>query len=612
MQYAQVALNSKTQKINQLFTYEIPPSVLPQIKIGALVLIPFRNQIKEGIVIKLVRQKTQSGKFFALKKIISVLSEKSVLENWQIELAEDISNYYISPFGETIFALIPEFSRKNYSQIPESKRYFQKSKGKIFTFFQNYEKRINFILAVLKKYPYKKTLILFPNKILLGDFAEKIPLELKNQTAVLSDDLSREEKFQNWLEIKLGKKNIIPGTRKTILAPFIPEIIFLTEPGHFGYKNEQEPRFNSFWIARWFVKNFGTRLFILDEFPNAQIIYRLQKKEYQGLNSRLFGIQNSRLTKVIDRSKEKGVIGFETEEAIAETLAEKGKVIIYLNRRGYGSAVTCRDCGAKILCPRCEVPLINSQPTRLQELSCHYCNYRIPIPARCPNCQGPNLIKTGLGTENLYSFFQKEFPLKKIILIDKDYKNDAIGSDFDILIATKKLLEFPPLKTDLLVIVNPDNSLAIPDYSANENLFIAIKRLMGLGDKIFIETYNPNLEIFSQIRQDAAAFFRQEMSLRKNALYPPFSILIRLLIRQKDNKKAESRSLEILRELGKLNLEAVILGPSPCYLSKIRGFFRWQIILKIRPENLSETLKKLKNIYGAPDLSLDVEPINLL
>lgn len=627
MQYAQVALKTKTQQIDQFFTYEIPPSILPQIKIGVLILVPFRNKNQEAIVVKLTRQK---GGIFKLKKISKVLSEVSILEDWQIELAKAISSHYLAPLGETIFNFIPELSQKNHEFLTKNsprevplgigtKR--SKGAGKTYTFFHSHKQRINFILAVLKKYPDKKTLILFPNKILLLDFAVKIPFEFKNQTVVFSDDLNREEKFQSWLEIKSGEKNIILGTRKTILTPFIPEIIFITEPGHFGYKNEQEPRFNSFWIAQWFAKNYGSRLFILDEFPNTQIIYRLQKKEYQRLGSRLFGIQNSRLIKIIDRNKEKGVIGFETEQAITDTLAKKGRIIIYVNRRGYGSAVTCRDCGYKILCPRCEVPLITSYLASGSEiLSCHYCNYQMKIPTRCPRCQGVNLIKTGLGTENFYYFFGKKFPQKKIILIDKNYKKTKLDIDFDILIATKKILEFPPFPVDLAVIINPDNSLAIPDYSANENVFIALRKLMNFGPamslsngpKIFIETYNPNLEIFKQIQQDAREFFRQELLLRKNAGYPPFTVIVRLLVKNKKEKKAQELSVELFERVKKTIPEAVILGPSPCYLAKIRGYFRWQVILKVSPLKLAQILSKLKKIYSIGELSIDVDPANLL
>ncbi len=314
--------------------------------------------------------------------------------------------------------------------------------------------------------------------------------------------------------------------------------------------------------------------------------------------------------------------------ALREVLARQQQAILYLNRRGSASFVLCRDCGHVEACPRCAVPLTYHGAG--QVLICHHCNRRYPVPAICPKCESRRIRYFGTGTQSVEETVKLAFPSARTLRWDRDVTgakgaHDAILKRFtereaDILIGTQMIakgLDLP--QVTLVGVIAADTGLFLPDFRAGERTFQLLTQVAGragrgdLAGRVIVQTYRPDhYAIVAASHHDFEAFYRQEMTFRREQGYPPIRRLARILVSDAQAERAQAgagRAAELLKgELAHLALpETDLIGPAPCFFSQRRGLYRWQVV--VRSPDPVRLVSRLPMEIG---WRVDVDPVDLL
>ena len=327
------------------------------------------------------------------------------------------------------------------------------------------------------------------------------------------------------------------------------------------------------------------------------------------------------------------------QNKLAEVLENDQQAILFINRRGMATYVFCRDCGYSVKCPRCDIPLTqhlkreNNQRKRSSSkrsvLICHRCNYQRNMPKKCPQCGSSKIKHYGTGTEKVEQEVIASFPGTTTLRWDwettrKKGSHDIILSHFanhhaDVLVGTQMLAKGLDLPLVTLVgVILADVGLNLPDYRAAERTFQVLTQVAGragrspLGGCAILQTFQPDhYAIQSASQHDYPGFYQSELSFRRRLKYPPFSRLIRLEFRDLKQYKAESSAVELSKQLRRWiaqgrHRSTDIIGPAPCFFSRVSGYYRWQIVLRgpdpvavLRDRNLGEA-------------RIEVDPISLL
>jgi primosomal protein N' (replication factor Y) (superfamily II helicase) len=310
------------------------------------------------------------------------------------------------------------------------------------------------------------------------------------------------------------------------------------------------------------------------------------------------------------KSGNRSIFSQSLQSALADTLELEQQAILFLNRRGTATYVFCRDCGFSLKCPRCDIPLIfhrlTSVPDARQKaanLVCHHCNYQRSLPSTCPRCHSNRIRQFGSGTEKVENEVQSLFPQARTLRWDYETTrqkdaHDAILSQFsarraDILIGTQMLAKGLDLPLVTLVgVILADVGLNMPDYRSTERTFQVLTQVAGragrspLGGQVILQTFDPEHYVIQNAsHHDYEGFFQQEMAYRRHLGYPPFTKLVRLEFRHHNFERAESESRELATLIhtwirAEERRATTMIGPAPCFFSRINNLFRWQIILR--------------------------------
>jgi primosomal protein N' (replication factor Y) len=327
------------------------------------------------------------------------------------------------------------------------------------------------------------------------------------------------------------------------------------------------------------------------------------------------------------------------QEKLGDVLRNGQQAILFINRRGLATYVFCRDCGYSLKCPRCDIPLTyhfrayGGQPetaiSNENALICHRCSYRRRMVTKCPQCDGSRIKQYGTGTERVEQEVKTLFPDASTLRWDwettrKKGAHDVILQHFvnhqaDILIGTQMLAKGLDLPLVTLVgVVLADVGLNFPDYRAAERTFQILTQVAGragrspLGGCAILQTFQPdNYAIQAASKHDYDGFYQIELAYRRKLSYPPFSRLVRLEFREMNPDKAESSARGISKNLIKWirsgqHRSTDLIGPAPCFFSKVSGYYRWQVVLRGPNPTL---LLKDKSLGTA---RVEVDPISLL
>lgn len=475
----------------------------------------------------------------------------------------------------------------------------------------------------------KTAILLVPEISLTPQIIKRFTSYFSN-IAVLHSGLSDGEKYDEWRKINEGKVNIVIGARSAIFAPLKNiGVIIIDEEHSQTYKQENNPRYNAIDIAKERCKYHNCPLILGSATPSLESFARAKKGVYKLLELKN-RYNNNSLPKVeiIDMNKEfKKASGYFSNtliDQIKETLERNEQVILFLNRRGYSSFLTCSSCGYVEKCPNCDISLTYHKSSNM--LRCHYCGYATKRKKLCPKCQ-EEFKDYGIGTEKVEEELKSLIKDAKIIRMDVDTTttknahakiiNSFLEEKYNILIGTQMIakgLDFP--NVTLVGVLNADIGLNFPDFRSSETTFSLLNQVLGRSGrgnkegKVLIQTFNPEHYAIAYTKNhDYLGFYNEEMKIRKILKYPPYYYICSIKIISKDYNLASKSSYDVVNYLKQNIKNEIILGPSVCNVFKLNNNYRFQIIIKYKDvNNILEYLTNIEHHYfNKKDIKIEID-----
>lgn len=489
----------------------------------------------------------------------------------------------------------------------------------------------------------KNAIMLVPEIALTPQMVERFKGRFGKDVAVFHSKLSDGERFDEWYRVKNGEVKIAVGARSAIFLPFKDlGVIIIDEEHESSYKSESDPKYNAKDIAEFKSNICGCKVILGSATPCVETYHKTFNKEIKllTLHKRADGAEMPPI-EIVDMREElkngnKSMFSFSLKKAMDEALKRDEQIILFLNRRGFSSFVSCRKCGYVFKCKNCDISMTYHMGGYL---SCHYCGSREPIRKTCPSCGSTYVKQFGVGTEKVERALHVEYPDVSIIRMDFDTTRtkdayERIYTDFkekkaSILIGTQmvaKGLDFPDVT--VVGVLAADLSLNMPDYKAGERTYQLLTQVAGRAGrgkkkgKVIVQSYLPgNYAIIHSKNYDYEGFYRDEISLRAMMKYPPFVKIMVLNFSSKNEgmliKNIQNIGINLKNRL-KIQENIEILGPCPCMVSKIKEMYRWQIIIKgyisVDLANFIKnfTYNELGECYNDIRISIDINPNSLI
>jgi primosomal protein N' (replication factor Y) len=462
--------------------------------------------------------------------------------------------------------------------------------------------------------------------------------------AVLHSMLSGAERHYHWQRIASGEVQVVVGARSAVFAP-TPHLglIVLDEEHDASFKQDSLPRYHARDVALQRARMEGIPLVLGSATPSLESWHAARQGAFQRL-SLPRRVENRPLPDVaaIDLRTERGggagrgAISRPLHRAINLAVQDGGQVILLLNRRGYSTSIQCPACGHVVKCSDCDIPLTHHR--EVEKAICHYCDYQTTAPTRCPECRFEGIRYSGLGTQKLEREVQRRFPGVTSLRVDSDTMRrpgsheEALSrfrdGEIQILLGTQMIakgLDFP--NVTLVGVINADTALHFPDFRAAERTFQLVTQVAGRtgrgekGGRVLVQTLSPeHPAIQASLRHDYLAFVAQELPAREEYGYPPITAMIRIIVRGTRETDAEHFA-ELLEQrlraaLADPPLEHRLLGPAPAPVAKLRGKFRFHLLLVgAERDGLREAVRAATLQLKPPDdvqWVVDVDPLDLL
>lgn len=483
----------------------------------------------------------------------------------------------------------------------------------------------------------KNVIMLVPEISLSMQIVNRFYERFGSSVAIFHSALSEGEKYDEYHKILNGDVHLVVGTRSAIFAPF-PNIglIILDEEQSSNYKQDNNPRYHAKDIAIWRSQYHHCPVILGSATPSLESMARASKGVYKllTLKNRIGSAKLPKITLVdmqVEYKKRNMIVSDKLDSLIKERINNHEQVIIFLNRRGFTTMKTCKNCGFTFKCPHCDITLIYHKSSN--HLRCHYCGYTLLNTDICPECHEKSLTSYGLGTEKLEEELKIRYKDANILRMDADTTSKKGSSeamikqiengDIDIIIGTQMIskgFDFP--KVTLVGIINADETLNIPDFRSGERTYELISQTAGragrkdLPGEVIIQTFNPeNNTLLYVANNDYLGMYNYEMNIRKTLKYPPYFYLTIIKIASKDYNMASSEISKVYSFLNKNLNNVIMLGPTTAPMFKVNGIYRFQIILKYKNyEFIKNTLISLDDLYKANtkvNLEIDNNPSRL-
>ena len=483
----------------------------------------------------------------------------------------------------------------------------------------------------------KTAIMLVPEISLTPQIVDRFVTRFGNDVAILHSGLSDYERYDEYRKIMDGRVKIVVGARSAIFAPLKDIGIIIIDEEHTAtYKQDSNPRYHARDVAILRGKYNNIPVILGSATPTLESFARAKKGVYK-LLTLTNRAASGKLPKVnvVDMKNEVKKGNFILSQILVNKIKEKldrhEQIILLLNRRGYSSMLTCRDCGNVIKCPNCDITLTYHKTSNTNR--CHYCNYSVKNISVCPVCGSDNMKDYGLGTEKLEEELNRLFRAR-IIRMDMDTTSkkgmhEKIISNFgnheyDILLGTQMIakgLDFPLVT--LVGVINADASLNIPDFRSAEFTFQLLSQVSGragrgdLEGEVIIQTYNPdNYSITYAKEHNYLKFYEDEMKIRRTLGYPPYFYITLVNISSRDYELGFSEANKIGKYLKQhLDVNTKVLGPTIANVFKVNNIYHYQCIIKYKSDaSLNKVLGKLDEIYkvnNMVDVAIDVNPVRM-
>jgi primosomal protein N' (replication factor Y) len=609
------------------------------------------------------RLKKETG---GLKEVQDIVEQASVITEQGLEMANWISEHYVSSLGQVLRAMLPKYMKKPASPpLEDTKKtnpdfvLTEHQRGAVTAIGSALGKQAKFLLFGVtgsgKTEVYlqvierllamkKQSLVLVPEISLTPQALDRLSERFgSDKVAILHSQMKNSERYWMWRQIRDGNRQIVVGPRSAVFAPFYDlGLIVVDEEHDSSYKQyEQNPKYHARSVAEKLSELWRCPLVLGDATPSVETFHEALQGRISVLTlpHRIKADVGMPAVKMVDMKREllagnTSIFSEELKGRMLVNLRAEKQIILFLNRRGSARVVMCRDCGFVATCSHCSSPLV--WHTAINRLLCHHCDALSEMPEKCPSCAGHRIKQFGIGTqkieEELIKFLKKNLgrkKLPKIVRMDRDstakrgsgkkmYEDWRDGKT-SILIGTQMISKgWDVSNVGLVGVVSADSTLYLPDYRSNERTFQVLAQVAGRAGRgkdlgsVIIQTYHPeNYAVRAVKTHDYRLFYDEDIAQRAKYGYPPFFRLVKIVVSDKSFEKAKQTAGFLARELlSKRSSAMELVGPSPAFMPKLRGRFRFQVILKLPAASDMNLYEFFKNVKTKADI--DVDPESLL
>jgi primosomal protein N' (replication factor Y) len=487
----------------------------------------------------------------------------------------------------------------------------------------------------------KQAIVLVPEIALTPQTVRRFMSRFPGRVGLVHSQLSAGEQYDTWRRARNGRLTVIVGPRSALFSP-LPDLgLIILDESHDDsyYQSNQPPYYHARDAAVELARISGSVCIFGSATPDLTSLYEAESGSWQKISlparilahtetvnayNRHFASAGERYqpageqaamtdlppVQVVDMREElkagnRSIFSCRLQQSLKKVLEREQQAILFLNRRGTATYVFCRDCGHTLTCPRCETNLTYHLKERgsTDALICHHCGYTRGMPKVCPECRGKHIRHYGTGTQRVEQEVLDLFSEARTLRWDYETTrqkgaHEIILSHFinhraDILIGTQMLAKGLDLPLVTLVgVVLADVGLTLPDYRAGERVFQVLAQVSGragrspLGGHVILQTFTPEHYVIRHAAQhDYAGFASQELVYRENLRYPPYTRLVRIEYRHQRANSAENEAYRmhryLLARINRMRRRATdLIGPVPCFYSRLDGYYRWQIILR--------------------------------
>ena len=461
----------------------------------------------------------------------------------------------------------------------------------------------------------KGVIILVPEISLTPQMFGLVKGRFGESVAVLHSRLSAGERYDEWKRIASGEAKIVIGARSALFAPLSSiGLIIIDEEHDDSYRSETNPRYDAREVAYKMSQIENCSLVLGSATPSLESYHNAMTGKYKLLEMP-FRINGEKMPpiEIVDMTREfqngnTGILSHSLQDAISAALEKGEQVMLFQNRRGYNSYIQCKECGWVAECPQCDVALVYHKAENV--LKCHYCGNRYHMFDKCPNCKSENLTAQSPGTQKVAEEIERLFPSAKVIRMDNDTTKGKNGhakilqafrnKEANVLIGTQMIAKGHdfPLVT-VVGIIDADISLHQTSYMAAEHTFSLITQMAGRAGrakkqgKVILQTRSPRHYIYRFAKDyDYLAFYKKESNLREATAYPPFSKILRLLVKSSSQEVAKNSAMFYYEKVKELKQQYpndfFYLGVMKSPVGKIENQFRYQVLMRIKVNNACE------------------------
>ncbi|MBU0548530.1 MAG: primosomal protein N' [Candidatus Omnitrophica bacterium] len=616
MLYAKVVLGLP---IDGPFDYTIPLDLENKISIGMRVWVNFRNKKEVAYVVGL----SKKTKIKRIKEISAVIDTQAVLDEKMLSLTKRLAEYYCCSWGEAIEAALPDELRKG--KIDPTPISGTPISGKIdLTSIIGQELMPVYLREIKDVWVLKRSAIVLFSDILEAERARE-SIEKDLGADVFLAFRKQPKELEVWGKIRQAQHCVVVGTRSSIFSPVNNlGLIIIDQEQDQVYKQEQVPHYHAREVALMRAEVCGSKVVLGSRVTSLESFYLAQKDklkfefvppktEYPEVK-----VIDARRLSYAER-KSKAIFSKYLSDAIYTTLTEKGKVLLFIERKGFATSAACHNCGMVLKCPRCNINLVFHFD--MDKLKCHHCNFKMEVPKICPSCNTGYIKYSGIGTEKVESELVKIFTQAHVTILGRenrshpDLENRSVSGFTDVFVATSSVVKHQGLSFDLIGVIAIDNSLNRADFRAAEKTYALLMGLVSLtSKKLIIQSVNANHHCFQAlIKNDPQIFLKEELKQRKQLSFAPYRHIILVKIRGKNLEKVKKASLDLFEKLSGLKASSLkMLSLNPGQPAKLRENFYYQVLMTASSVGKASHFLKLhlkKWHYSGIIVTVDVDPI---
>src|SRR3989338_1600794 len=571
------------------FDYSIPAELADKVAAGQRVRVLFNRRQRLGIVVGF---KAKSP-FKRLNPVLSCLDNLPALDEKALAFTKELSAYYACSWGEAIETWLPpalrttrplEWTPPVSGLTPDTGVKPESSLATILLHDKSLDKRWPLILDMVRKTldANRSVVFLVPEAAMADFVVAHLAKAVSAPVVVLDKKASAAKELESWLAVREGKVRILVGTRSAIFAPAAHlGLIVIYEEENTAYKQEQTPHYDARTLARIRAGVEKCSVLYVSSAPSAETWEQARKGKWQKITC---DAERSSAMQIIDMTnynpQKTSILSFPLQNAIRDTLAQQGKVILLMNRKGFTTRTHCQQSGFTVKCERCNVSLTYLYSQKV--MVCRHCNFKTELPKICPQCRGGYLRSSGTGTEKLESEAARLYPQALVVRFDTSSK--SFPHHADVVITTKAILrEREALDTSLVAVINFDAELHHLDFRCGHHAFALLVRLRQMASqKLLVQTrLMDNYALQTARKNDFEGFYKRELSLRKELGFPPYRHLVAIGLRGVNEDFVFEQAKELFARLEKdRDAKVEISDPHPDVNPKLRDKYRFTILLK--------------------------------